>query len=93
MEKCGNVAKDIPYITMENQCDEIVYDECQEVRRKFDRMKNRNVRLKQTFLWTCAKERDLGMRAFSCLEERSRGRKEKRGEENCFRESLKDLVR
>ena len=36
VEKCGNVAKDIPYITMENQCDEIVYDECQEVRRKLD---------------------------------------------------------
>ena len=28
---CRNVSVEVPYITQESQCDEIVYDECQEV--------------------------------------------------------------
>ena len=31
---CRNVSVEVPYIKEESQCDEIVYDECQEVERR-----------------------------------------------------------
>ena len=31
---CRNVSVEVPYITEESQCDEIVFDECQEVERR-----------------------------------------------------------
>ena len=31
VEECKDVAEDIPYIVAEQQCEEVVYDECQEV--------------------------------------------------------------
>ena len=31
---CRNVSVEVPYIKQESQCDEIVYDECQEVERR-----------------------------------------------------------
>ena len=82
---CRNVSVEVPYIKTESQCDEIVYDECQEVSSR-DLSHNTECpryRWREESQWRSARDGGLTRTPSSYPEGDSLEKPEKNGEQPC----------
>ena len=84
-KECNDFAKEIPYLVQEEECEEVVYDDCFEV-SLFGYKYSSLPRLRNKYLCSYVSEQGLMTRQFSFREDKSsgrRGRSEERRQVKC----------